>query len=368
MPRQENSLILLNDFQAQWEVCREKALAAIERVGRSGWYVLGEEVKKFEARLANLWGLRYAVGCGNGLDAIEIGLRTLGIQPGDLVLTTPLSAFATTLAIVRAGGTPVFSDVDESGLIDLALAEECLKEFGTIRFFVPVHLYGHALPPSKLAQFKRKHGLKVVEDCAQSIGVKNCGSSGDLAATSFYPTKNLGCMGDGGALLTDDPELAAKARSLRDYGQSEKYVHSELGLNSRLDELQAALLHDALLPHFEDFSKRRALIADRYLSEIRHPQISFPKTPKESAWHLFPVLIQERREAFQNHLLSRKILTAKHYPLLIPRQKALRLFFASGSLSQAQRFADCEVSLPIHPFLTDGQVDTVIEACNGWSA
>jgi len=365
--------VLLNDFHAQWATIGEKILSAAERVGKSGWYILGEEVKNFENHLAAHWGLNYAVGCASGLDALEIGLRALGITPGEKVLTTPLSAFATTLAIIRAGGIPVFVDVDDSGLIDLALCEQALEKYPEIRYFVPVHLYGQVLSYTKLSELKSKYDLKIVEDCAQAIGAssegKTVGGVGSIAATSFYPTKNLGCMGDGGALLTNEKILETKARCIRDYGQSQKYIHVELGLNSRLDELQAAIL-DTLIPQLRTLTKRRKVIAFKYREKIRHSLIHFPSIPdgSDGVWHLFPLLVKENVEGFQNYLKSKNIQTGRHYPLLIPRQTALQNFIEIAMMNKAQYFAEHEVSLPIHPFMVEEDIEHVIDACNTWMA
>jgi dTDP-3-amino-3,4,6-trideoxy-alpha-D-glucose transaminase len=372
--QQSASPIPLNDFVAQWREIRADATAAVERVGESGWLVLGREVSAFEAELASHAGLSHAVGCANGLDALEISLRALGIAPGDRVLTTPLSAFATTLAVVRAGGVPVFVDVDASGLLDLDACARLLDTRRDVRFLLPVHLYGHALDLARLAALRRIHDLRVVEDCAQAIGARSrgapVGSVGSAAGTSFYPTKNLGCMGDGGAVLTNDRALADAARCLRDYGQSAKYVHSALGLNSRLDELQAAILRSALLPRLDRFTARRRDVAAAYREGLRNPALVVPPAPagSESVWHLFPVLVEGERARFKAHLDAAGVGSGLHYPTLIPDQEALAGVPAEvvGALPNARRFAEREISLPIHPYLEDRDVARVVDACNGW--
>lgn len=368
-------MILLNDFRAQWSQVREAVLAAVERVGESGWFILGSEVAVFEKELARVWGLPFCVGCASGLDAIEIALRCAGLERGDAVLTTPLSAFATTLAVVRAASVPCFVDVDAGGLLDLDLAERALESHPEIRFLVPVHLFGHALDLERLEQLRQRFELRIVEDCAQAVGARSrgvpVGSVGELCATSFYPTKNLGCMGDGGAVLTRSGELAARARCLRDYGQTAKYEHSHLGLNSRLDELQAAILRDALLPHLAPFTQRRREIAARYRAEIRNPRLELPLSPEgsQSVWHLFPVLVSGDRGSFQEHLLRDGVASGVHYPRLIPEQPAFREAKAGRVLSplpKARDFARREVSLPIHPFLAEREVERVVASCNSW--
>jgi dTDP-4-amino-4,6-dideoxygalactose transaminase len=197
------------------------------------------------------------------------------------------------------------------------------------------------------------------------------GSVGRAAATSFYPTKNLGAMGDGGAILTSDPDIASLARSLRDYGQSEKYRHSFMGLNSRLDEVHAAILRDALLPLLERFTQRRRQIAEDYMEGIRNPYITIPPEPEhsESVWHLFPVIVKGSRGDFQSHLNEAGLASGIHYPVLIPDQDAMRGFDRSlvkKELSNAKRFAEQEVSLPIHPYLNDQDIERVLAACNSW--
>jgi dTDP-3-amino-3,4,6-trideoxy-alpha-D-glucose transaminase len=367
--------ILANDFRTQWAQLRSSVLAAVERVGESGRLILGPEVRAFEAELARSWGLQFCVGCASGLDALEIALRCAGLRPGDGVLTTPLSAFATTLAVIRAGGAPCFVDVDAAGQLDLELAERALESHPEIRFMVPVHLFGHALDLRRLEELRDRFELRIVEDCAQAVGAKSrgapVGSVGELCATSFYPTKNLGCMGDGGAILTGSEDLAGRARCLRDYGQTGKYEHLHLGLNSRLDELQAAILRDGLLPHLGAFTRRRREIAERYRAEIRNQSLEVPPPPagSESVWHLFPVLVSGDRGSFQVHLGGDGIGSGVHYPKLIPEQPALRGVDAARLLSplpRARAFTLREVSLPIHPFLTEREVERVVASCNSW--
>lgn len=369
-------MILQNDFQSQWRIVEESAVGAVRRVGRSGQYVLGREVATFEGAIARFWGMAHAIGVANGMDALEIGLRCLNLKPGDKVLTTPLSAFATTLAIIRAGGKPVFVDVNEFGQIDLKLCREVLKQDDLIRFLVPVHLYGFALDLEEMLLLKQDFGLAIVEDCAQAIGASyrklRVGTTGQAAATSFYPTKNLGAMGDAGALLTNDDAIAEKARTMRNYGQSAHYVHSELGLNSRLDEIHAAVLSDAFLPNLGKWTEARRRTAGKYQRLIRHEFIKLltPDATMDPAWHLFPIMVAaESRTQFRAHLYSRGIVTGVHYPDIISDQPALAPVGSCQNAvepAQARRFSKCEVSLPIHPFLTDQQVSAVINACNDW--
>lgn len=371
----QSTPILMNDFKRQWQDIGPAVLDATKAVGESGWYVLGKAVTTFEQHLAAYWGATEVIGCANGLDAIEIGLRALGIKAGDKVLTTPLSAFATTLAIMRCGATPVFVDVDQAGLIDLQQAEAALAADSGIRFMVPVHLYGHALHLPTLRRLRDTYSLKIVEDCAQAIGAKSSGESvgsvGQMSATSFYPTKNLGALGDGGAVVTNDGALAANARCLRDYGQSEKYLHSEFGLNSRLDELHAAILDAAMLPRLATWTNKRREIAQRYRDGIEHSAIRLPASPHESdsVWHLFPLMVTGDRDNLKNWLASSGVHSGVHYPILITDQPALLQqgpVNVYGELAQAKQFAAHELSIPIHPYLSDEEIERVINAVNCW--
>ena len=369
-------MIAQNDFAQQWRTVEPAVMAAVRRVGASGRYILGKEVEGFETALAEHWGLAHAVGVGNGMDALEIGLRCLDLRPGERVLTTPLSAFATTLAILRAGGTPVFVDVDDNGNIDLDQCHDVLTRDSSIRVLMPVHLYGNPCDLEKLAALKRDFDLRIVEDCAQAIGAKSggrvVGSVGQIAGTSFYPTKNLGALGDGGALLTNDAGLAARARKLRNYGQSSVYAHDERGLNSRLDELHAAILAQALLPHLAERIGRRRQIAARYQSEIKNPGLRMLqiRDDVEPAWHIFPVFTASR-DRLREHLRESGIESAVHYPRIIPDQKTLELGIAHETAREARTargLAATEVSIPSHPFLEDSEIAAVIRALNDFAA
>ena len=367
-------MILLNDFRRQWQATRTDVLDAVAAVGDSGWYLLGKQLEAFEASLSRCWGLPHCAGVASGLDALEISLRVLGCGPGDKVVTTPLSAFATTLAIVKLGAVPVFVDTDESGLIDLDQCERALAATGA-RFLVPVHLYGHSLDLHRLAKLRDRSGCAIVEDCAQSIlarfdGIPT-GTVGHLAATSFYPTKNLGAMGDSGAILSNSQPYIDRARMLRDYGQSAKYRHDFIGYNSRMEELHAAILQRAFLPKLAGWTERRRQIAARYRAGIDHPAIRILRVPpgSDSVWHLFPVLVApESKQAFMRHLASREVTSGEHYPVLIPDQVALQSLESEmfEPCRRAAVIAASEVSLPIHPYLTDDEVDQVIAACNHW--
>jgi len=359
-----------NDFVRQWEDVREDALAAVDRVGKSGWLVLGEEVDSFELELAAWWGVPYVVGVASGLDALEIALRCIGLESGSRVLTTPLTAFATTLAIIRAGCVPVWSDVDDSGGLDLDRAEAVLRDDPSIRAILPVHLYGHPLDFDGLERLAADHDVAVIEDCAQSAGAERDGRPtgvvGTASGTSFYPTKNLGAMGDGGALLTGDAGIADHARALRDYGQRGRYEHAEPGLNSRLDELHAALLRSAFLPRLDRALSRRGEIAARYSEALADgPLRPVRQRTGVSAHHLFPVEVLEGEPAtVAAALQQRGISVGRHYPFVCPDQAAAEgAGIAADELAVARRLAARELSLPIHPYLSDEEVAAVIDAC-----
>lgn len=369
--------VLANTFDRQWQDCEQDYLAAVKRVGASGWYILGQEVSAFEAALADWCKVPHVIGVANGMDALEIAFRVSGISAGDKVLTTPLSAFATALSILRTGAVPVYCDVDAAGLLDPEAAEHAFEEHPDIRAIAPVHLYGQLSDMDALQALADRHGARVFEDAAQAIGARRgdvgVASGGRMASLSFYPTKNLGVIGDGGALLMHDPDEAEIARSLRNYGQAERYVHTRPGLNSRLDELHAATLTDAFLPRLNGWLDVRRKIARAYLDGITNAAVT-PLPCADiagSGWHLFPVLVApERRDAFMDFLKSNDVAPGLHYPVLMPDQRAVTDHatpLVVGELTQAHRFAQSEVSLPIHPYLRDDEVAKVIDAVNGWT-
>jgi dTDP-4-amino-4,6-dideoxygalactose transaminase len=290
----------------------------------SGWYVLGNEVAAFEKQWASACGVAHAVGVGNGMDAIEIALRALDIGPGDEVITTPMTAFATVLAIIRAGATPVLADIDpHTALLSIQSTERCITS--STRAVVLVHLYGQMRNMDAWSALCAKRGITLVEDCAQAHLAtwhgKVAGSFGAAGAYSFYPTKNLGAPGDAGMLVTGTEALAQRAGRLRNYGQSVRYHHPELGMNSRLDEIQAAMLFERLkwLP---DFTERRRQIAGSYQKGIRNPLVLLLDTPEEPSahvFHLFVVTCKERAQ-LQAHLQQHQVQSLIHYPVPIHKQ------------------------------------------------
>jgi dTDP-4-amino-4,6-dideoxygalactose transaminase len=341
--------------------------AAIDRVLTRGWFILGPELAAFEEEFAAASGLRHAVGVGSGTDAIALSLRALGVGPGDEVITSPLSAAFSALAILMAGATPVFVDIDPDRLtLDPRGLEDAMTPHTAA--IVPVHLYGQPADMTAIAEVARDHDLAIVEDACQAhlatCSGRPVGAFGAAAAISFYPTKNLGALGDAGMVLTNDELLAAKLRRLRNGGQAERYQHVEFGVNSRLDDLQAAILR-ARLPLLPAWTARRRELAARYRRALRNPDVVVPPELEAGhVYHLFPVLTRARA-SLQAHLDARGIGTLVHYPVSIPRQPALA-GVAAGPCPVADRVAGQVISLPLHPQLSDAEIDMVAAAVNEW--
>ncbi len=327
---------------------RKEILGAMRKVVDSGWYILGKEVKNFEQEFAWYLGVKEVIGVANGLEALQIALMALGIGPGDEVITTPVSAMATTLAIMAVGAKPVFVDINNQGLIDENLIETAITS--KTRAILPVHLYGNPVGLNKILQICKKHKIYLIEDACQAHGStyhgKKLGSFGVLNAFSFYPTKNLGALGDGGAIATNDYKLAQICREIRDYGQQSKYVHTRYGLNSRLDEMQAAILR-VKLKCLDEENNERQKIADRY-----HKYIS--SVNNAGNYHLF-VIRSDRRNQLKDFLKEKGVESAVHYPLAIPSQKIID----KKICPRAELFTQEILSLPCRPGMTMQQVDYV---------
>jgi dTDP-4-amino-4,6-dideoxygalactose transaminase len=365
----ENSMVLMNDFKAEPEELIRKQAAAAERVIRSGWYILGKELQAFETRCAERCGIAHALGVGNGMDALEIGMTALGIGPGDEVITTPMTAFASTLAILRAGATPVFADIDPgTAILDPVSAARCVTP--RTKAVLLAQLYGRCADMDVWTAFCRDRNLILVEDCAQAHlsewKGRKAGTFGPFGAFSFYPTKNLGAIGDGGMIITGDAKLAEKVKRLRNYGQSQRYHHPEKGLNSRLDEIQAAILSERL-EWLEPYTKRRRGIAEAYFAGIKNPAIHLldrPAAPEASVHHLF-VLLTDRRDELGAFLKSRNVDNLIHYPVSVHRQEpCLQLSRDPEGLPNSEAHADRCLSIPCHPQMTDGDVRTILDAVN----
>jgi dTDP-3-amino-3,4,6-trideoxy-alpha-D-glucose transaminase len=342
--------------------------AAVNRVLESGWFVLGPEVEAFENEFAALSGAAHAIGTGNGTDALAIALRALAVGPGDEVITTPLSAAYTALAIVMVGARPVFADIDPERLtLDPAAAEAAITT--RTKAIIPVHLYGQPADMPRLAALASARGLALVEDCCQAhlatCAGQPVGTFGAVGAFSFYPTKNLGALGDGGAIITRDASLAERMKRLRNGGQTDRYHHQEIGVNSRLDELQAAILRVRLPLLRVRTEQRRAMAAD-YRRRLAGASVVVPME-KDSGhvYHLFPVRTT-RRSALQAHLRSSGIETLVHYPVAISRQPALAAS-NPAECPHANRVADEVLSLPLYPGLPPDDVRAVAEAVRSFA-
>jgi dTDP-3-amino-3,4,6-trideoxy-alpha-D-glucose transaminase len=340
--------------------------AAIERVIERGWFILGPELSAFEDEFAAAAGAKYSIGVGTGTDAIALLLRGLGVGPGDEVITAPVSAAYSALAIQMAGATPVFADLDDTRMtLDPRAAEAAITS--KTKAILPVHLYGQPADMPALAALCEKRHLLLVEDACQahfatSAG-KPVGSFGAGAAYSFYPTKNLGALGDGGAITTNDAALAERLKRLRNGGQADRYLHQEFGVNSRLDEMQAAILR-ARLPFMAAWTARRRALAARYRAALELPASGSIGVPPECeaghVYHLFPVR-SANRDKVRADLAARGVETLIHYPIALPAQPV----FASlgpSACPNGLRLSNEVFSLPLHPQLRDDDVDAVAAA------
>lgn len=346
---------------------------AVERVVRSGWYVLGEETAAFEREFAEFTEARHAVGVGNGLDAITLALKALGIGPGDEVIVPAHTFIATWIAVAHTGARPVGVEpvVGQWNLDPARVAESITPR---TRALVPVHLFGQPADLAELLDMAKKHGLVVVEDAAQAHGARysgrRIGAHSDAVAWSFYPGKNLGALGDGGAVTTDDAGTAARVRSLGNYGSSRKYVHDLLGANSRLDEIQAAVLR-IKLQHLDDWNARRQAIAKRYTDELADvPGLRLPAVApnRDHVWHLY-VVDHALRDELQNHLATRGIQTLVHYPIPPHRSGAFAsLELGEGAFPITEQAARTHLSLPIGPHLRDEDISRVVDACRSFTS
>ena len=346
--------------------------AALARVTAAGRYVLGPEVEAFEERFAEYVGVRHCVGVGCGLDALHLALLAMGVGPGDEVLVPATTYIATWLAVTRAGATVVPVEPDpRTGNMDPSRLAAAVTH--RTRAIVPVHLHGCPAGMLAIRAVAARHHLRILEDAAQAHGARHhgrrVGGLGDAGAWSFYPSKNLGALGDGGAVTTDDARLAERLRSLRNYGSSERYVHAERGLNSRLDEIQAAVL-SAKLDHLDAWNARRAAIAAIYLEGLAGTPVGLPEVPPgdEHVWHVFAVRTP-RRDALAAHLRDAGIDTLIHYPVPPHLQGAYRdLGLFEGDLPIAEAIARETLSLPMGPHLAPADAERVVQAVRGFHA
>ncbi len=354
--------IPFNTLAHQYRMLQSEIDAAIRRVLERGYFILGPEVEAFEAAFAGYHQVAHAVGVANGTDAIELALRAAGVGPGDEVITVSHTAVPTVCAIERAGARPVLVDVEpDTYTMDPRAAEAAVTPH--TRALLPVHLYGQPADMDALGAVAERHGLLLVEDCAQAHGAKYggqlVGTFGHLAAFSFYPTKNLGAYGDGGAVITQDGEYAARLRRLRQYGQTARYHHAERGVNSRLDELQAAILR-VKLAHLDAHNRRRREIAAGYAARLQG--VALPAV-REGAYHVYHLYVvrHPRRDALREALRERGIGTAVHYPLPVHMQPAYA-DLECGRLPVTERVVQEILSLPMYIGLTQADVAAVANA------
>lgn len=352
---------------AQYHSHESEILAAMARVLESNSYILGQEVESFESAFADFCGMAHGVGVGSGTDALILALRALGIGAGDEVITVSHTAVATVAAILACGATPVLVDVDAAYYtIDPACIEAAITSRS--KAIVAVHLYGQPADMDAITAIGRRRKLRIVEDCAQATGGRHrgrrVGGLGDIACFSFYPTKNLGAIGDGGMVVTADEALASRVRRLRQYGWDESRNTLEIGVNSRLDSLQAAILHTKL-PHLDADNVRRAAIASRYDRALAGLPLTLPATSSKDThvYHLYVVRC-EQRDHLQAHLAVHGIGTAVHYPVPVHRQRgyAERIIMSADGLPVTEKYAAQILSLPIYPGLSDEDVDSVAES------
>lgn len=351
------------DLNAAYAELKRPIDDAVSRVLDSGWYVLGEEVERFEVRFADYCGAAYCIGVGNGYDALVLCLRALEIGPGDEVVVPASTFVATWLAVSAVGATCVPVEPEADGVnIDASLIEASITS--NTKAILPVHLYGHPANMERINAIAKDRELKVIEDCAQAHGARwqnaKAGSSCDLGAYSFYPAKNLGAMGDGGAIVTSDSNLAEKIRLLRNYGSAEKYQHVTKGVNSRLDPVQAAILN-VKLDHLDEWNDRRRRVAKKYLDAFEGQLALYPGCEEaEPVWHIFAVET-ERRDELMRYLEASGVGTLIHYP--IPPHLTTAYTdegFTANTFPIAERKAKQLLSLPMGPHLADEQVNYVI--------
>ena len=341
---------------------------AFDRVFTRSWYIGGIEDETFEKKFAKYCGAMYCVGVGNGLDALMLVLKALGIGEGDEVIIPSNTYIATALAVTYVGAKPIFVEPKiETFNIDPQLIEK--KITNKTKAIMPVHLYGQACDMDPIIEIAQKYDLRVVEDCAQAHGAtykgQKVGTFGDAAGFSFYPGKNLGALGDAGAVVTNNEELAKKVRALGNYGSDYKYHHILKGNNSRLDELQAAFLA-AKLPHLDKMNNERRRIADRYLSEIDNPKVILPTVDKDMVpvWHIFGIRCDDR-SGLEKHLNDAGVGTNKHYPIPIHLQECYKeLGFGYGDFPIAEEISATELSIPMYYGMSEEEISCVIEKIN----
>lgn len=349
---------------------KDEIFEAVNGVYDRNCFIMGTELEQFEEEFADLCGTRYCIGVGNGLDALHLILKGYGIGEGDEVILPANTFIATALAVSYSGATPVFTDCSlKTFNIDPDMLEEKITD--KTKAIIAVHLYGRPADMDAVKAIAGRHGIKVIEDAAQAHDAdyygKKTGSLGDAAGFSFYPSKNLGALGDGGAITTDDEKLADRLKMLRNYGSTIKYKHELKGFNSRLDEIQAAILR-VKLKHLAAWTSQRQAIADYYIANIKSDKLILPYMQSEikSAWHIFPVLCKGRDE-LRKYLLSNQIATQIHYPIPVHLQEAYSAMgYRTGDFPNAEKVAAEEVSLPLWQGMDSTYIEQVVKVVSSY--
>ena len=361
--------IMTNRLDRGFWMYSDEFEAAAVRTLRSGWYIMGKELENFEKAFAEYTGAKYSLGVGNGLDALSLAVRALGIGEGDEVLVQGNTYIASVMGISINGATPVFVEPDEYYMLDASKLEEKLTD--KTKAVMVVHLYGQSADMTSICEFCKKHNLKLIEDCAQSHGSmhngKMTGTFGDIGCFSFYPSKNVGAFGDGGAIVTDSQEYMETIKMLRNYGSRVRYYNDEVGVNSRLDEIQAALL-SVRLKHIEELTKERKEKAKYYLDNIKNEKLLLPETASyaDHVYHQF-VIRTEKRDELIKYLDDKGICTIIHYPIPPHLSKAYGyLGHKKGDFPITERYADQVLSIPMYNGITKEEQDCVIEALNNF--
>lgn len=358
-------------LQRTYDLHREEYQTAVLRALDSGWYILGKEMETFEKQFADYLGMKHCVAVNSGTDALILAIRALGIGEGDEVIVPAATYIASVIGITENGATPVFVDVDAYSHLDADAVEAKITE--KTKAILPVHLYGQPAQMDKIVEIAKKHNLAIIEDCAQCHGStfqgQLSGTFGTVGCFSFYPTKPLGALGDAGAMVTNDDQLAEKLRMIRNYGSKQKYHNEIKGVNSRMDEVQAAALQVGL-KYLSECNSERQRLAAKYLNGIKNDKIQLPETRSDAThvYHLFPVLCQER-DQLQQYLADHGIQTQVHYP--IPPYAAdcySEWNYAADAFPQAAAYSANELSLPIYAGMPDEEVDYVISVLNAFSS
>ncbi len=361
--------IVFLDLKAQYEKIKGEINSAVTRVIENQYFILGDELKNFEEKYSQYLGIKYVCGVNSGTDALILALKILGIRKGDEVITPTLSFIATTLAITEVGATPIFVDSDpETYLIDVSKIEEKITK--NTKVILPVHLYGAPCNMNEIMKIAKKYSLRVIEDACQAHGAnidgKKVGTFGDIGVFSFYPGKNLGAYGDGGAMCTNDENLYKKMQMIRNYGQIEKYHHKEIGVNSRLDEIQAAVL-SVKLKHLDEWNRGRNEVAKMYQKYL-NPKIKVQKINKNaySCYHVF-VIESDSRDELMKSLKNDGIQTLIHYPIPIHLQECYKgLGYKIGDFPIAENVSKKLISLPMYPELEENGIRYILNIINNF--